>query len=353
MAEGRAITAPDDGHRDGGTPAATRGGPTRPVAASGRRRALRLGVAAVALALVAGCSPGPTATGGVTATPVATNPTPTPSPLTPIRTVSTIPDILTALADDTVDEIIVRDGTYHASGASRVRSDSLWINARYASRTRPVIVRAETTGGVTFDGGGAGNWIGLAFNGGAHDQTWQGFRFANAEPTDTGVITFGGSGDTSFGAGPHHITLRDIFVDGTIVSTGPGATDHAVYFSQSVGGAHDLLIDGLTVDGSGNLDSALHFFHSTPEEPNVRDVMVRHMLVTGTAQAVILWDSTIRDIVIEDSTITDAAMFAVRYELGGTVTLRRVRSTGSGQAGFHSSIGAKPPGVTFSDCDLD
>ncbi len=196
---------------------------------------------------------------------------------------------------------------------------------------------------MTFDGGGANYWIGLAFNGGAHDQTWQGFNFANAEPTDTGVITFGGSGTRSLGAAPHDITLRDIVIDGSIVSTGSGPTDHAVYFSQSVGGAHDLLIDGLTVDGSGHLDSALHFFHSTPEEPNVRDVTVRHMRVTGTVQAVILWDPTIRNIVIEDSTITNATNVAVRYELGGTVTLRRVSSTGSGEAGFTRLSGPTRP----------
>ena len=69
------------------------------------------------------------------------------------------------------------------------------------------------------------------------------------------------------------------------------------------------------------------------------------MLVTGTAQAVILWDPTIRDIVIEDSTITDAAMFAVRdLSRAVSVTLRRARSTGSGQAGFHSSIVCRPAG---------
>lgn len=316
------------------------------------RFANRLSVGVTTIALIAGCSARTTATPIVTASSVSATPVATPTPQAAIRTVSTISDVLTALADNTVDEIVIRNGTYHLSGASRDLPDSLWVDSRYASRTRPVLVRAETTGGVTFDGGGANHWIGLAFNGGAHDQTWQGFRFADAEPTGTGVITFGGSDTRSLGAAPHHITLRDMFIDGSIVSTGSGSTDHAVYFSQSVGGAHDLLIDGLTVDGSGNLDSALHFFHSTPEEPNVWDVTVRHMRVTGTAQAVILWDPTIRNIVIEDSTITNATSLAVRYERGGTVTLRRVTSTGSGEAGFYSSLGANPPGVTFIDSVL-
>ena len=48
-------------------------------------------------------------------------------------------------------------------------------------------VRAETRGGVTFDAGG-GNLGGLSFNGGAHHQTWDGFKFANGVTSQTGVI---------------------------------------------------------------------------------------------------------------------------------------------------------------------
>jgi hypothetical protein len=62
-----------------------------------------------------------------------------------------------------------------------------------------------------------------------------------------------------------------------------------------------------------------------------------------------LWDPTLHDIVIEDSTIMNAKHTAVRYEQGSTITLRRVTSVGSGEAGFYSSLGANPPGVTFID----
>ena len=58
------------------------------------------------------------------------------------------------------------------------------------------------------------------------------------------------------------------------------------------------------------------------------------MNVTGNDQAVIIWNSTIHEIVIEDSTITRAKT-AVRYEQGGTVTLRRTNSTASSQIGFY------------------
>lgn len=76
------------------------------------------------------------------------------------------------------------------------------------------------------------------------------------------------------------------------------------------------------------------------------------MAVTGTRQAIEFWDATLRNIVIEDSTVSGARESAVRYELGGTVTLRRVTSTDSGRAGFYSSLGTTPPGVTFIDVSL-
>ena len=243
------------------------------------------------------------------------------------------------------------NGTYRVSGASAGRADSLWIGARFAARTRPVLVRAETTGGVTFDGGGATSWIGLAFEDGAHDQTWQGFTLANGRPTSTGAIVFGGwAGDPA----PHHITLRDITIARTVTSAnGPGVyLDHGVYFEMALGGVHDILIDGLTVDGSGGLDSAIHFYHSAAGNPNAWNVTVRRMKVTGTEQAIIVWDRTVRNIVIEDSTITGATRFAVRYEDGGTLTLRRITSTGSAMGGFYSSLGTNPPGVTFEASDL-
>jgi hypothetical protein len=313
-----------------------------------------------ALEALHGLTPTPTPTASPSPTPAPTAtptvaptvaPTPTPTPSTAVR-VASIPALLSALADNAVAEIVVANGTYRIPGASSSagQTGGLWVNERFAGRTRPVLVRAETTGGVTFDGGGARYWIGLAFLGGAHDQTWQGFRFANAEPTGTGAIVLGWGGSFSTAA-PYGITLRDITIERTIVSVGSGANDHGIYFSQSIGGVHDILVDRLTVDGRGGLDSALHFYHSTTTEPNARNVTVRNMTVTGTGQAVILWDRTISDIVIEDSTITGAGI-AVRYEQGGTVTLRRVTSSGSISAGFYSSLGKTPPGVTFIDCDL-
>ncbi len=287
-----------------------------------------------------------------------TNPTQSPSP-TPtassrkIITVSSIAALKTTLADNTVDEIVVTNGTYHVSGASYQRADSLWIGSTYASRTRPILVRAQTTGGVTFDGGGSTYWIGLAFEDGAHHQTWQGFTFANGKPTSTGAIVFGGwAGKTA----PHHITLRDITVTKTVTTdNGLGVTrDHALYISQALGGVHDILVDGYTVDGAGGLDSAVNFGHETlPGSPNAWNVTVRNMKVTGTETTIILWESSVKNVLIEDSTITGATRFAVRYEVPGTdIVLRRVVSTGSGVRGLYTPLGANPPGITFIDTNL-
>ena len=260
--------------------------------------------------------------------------------------VTSIPALLTALADNTVTDIVVANGTYRVSPASSQAANSLWIGSRFAGRTRPVTVRAETSGGVTFDGGGATGFGGLSFEEGAHDQTWDGFNFANGQATSTGVIMFGGYAGQ---AAPHHITLRNIKVLASCTGHND-QNDHAVYFSYAVGGPHDILIDGLTVDGTGPtpLSSALHFYHSDSTNRNAWNTTIRRLVVNGTYTAIFLWDSTLRDITIDGATITNARYGAVRYEEPGQrITLANMTSTGSGTFGFYSSAGDPPPGVTF------
>jgi hypothetical protein len=267
--------------------------------------------------------------------------------------VTSIPDLLDALQDDNVTEIIVANGTYRVSAAASQRPDSLWIGARFAGRTRPVTVRAETRGGVTFDGGGATHFGCISFEAGAHDQTWDGFRCAGGQPTDTGAITFGGYAGQ---AAPHHVTLRHWTIDATVTgraTTAIGNTlDHAVYISKAVGGPHDLVFEDITVDGRGGLASAFHFYHSDSANRNAWNVTIRRLSVTGTQQALILWDPTLRNITVDGASVTDALSVAVRYESPGAtgITLAKITSTGSGfGSGFYSSLGSSPPGVTFTD----
>jgi hypothetical protein len=267
---------------------------------------------------------------------------------------SSIPALLTALANNTVDEIVVADGTYRVSPAGKQYADSLWIGKRFAGRTRPVTVRAETPGGVTFDGGGASSFGGLWFVDGAHHQTWEGFVFANGRPTQTGVIMFGEGG----GSAPHHITLRNVTIAGSNIGRATSATapntDHAIYVSQALEGPHDLLFENVTVDGTAGLASAFHFYHSDATHRNAWNVTIRGLRVTGTQQAIMLWDRTLHDITIDGARITNALANAVRYERPGQdIVLRNITSTGSGQYGFFSSLGPQPPGVTFSGNSFD
>jgi hypothetical protein len=262
--------------------------------------------------------------------------------------VSSIPSLLTALADNAVTDIVVANGTYRVSPASAQGSDSLWIGSRFAGRTQAVTVRAETSGGVIFDGGGTTSFGGLTFADGAHDQTWDGFNFANGQAFETGVIVFGGYAGL---AAPHHITLRNIKVLASCTGHND-RNDHAVYFSYAVGGPHDILIDGLTVDATGPtpLSTALHFYHSDSTNRNAWNTTIRHLVVSGTYIAISMWDSSLRDITIDTATITNARYGAMQYEQPGQrITLANMTSTGSGTFGFYSSAGDPPPGVTFTN----
>ena len=310
------------------------------------------GTLVIALLLVR-TSAAPTASASAVPTPTGT---PAPTPAVSV-TVTTIPALLTALADDTVDEVVLADGTYHVSPADDQATDSLWIGARYAKRTRPVIVRAATPGGVTFDGGNGSGYSGLTFADGAHDQTWDGFAFADMVGGDTGIVVFGG--DPTLPP-PHHITLRDTTLRSSLHR--PDAADinaQGVYFAQAAGtGPHDLLVEDLTVEGTDPLSlwSAIHAFHGDASSPPSSDVTIRRLTVRGTLNAIVLWNNTgiQRNWLIDGATISGAKERAVRFESIGAqnIILKDVASTGSAKGGFYSSLGSHPPGLTFINDDL-
>ena len=296
----------------------------------------------------------PTPTPAPTATPTAT---PTPAPTTPpgakTVNVASVPSLLSALADDSVDVIVVANGTYHISASGNQASDSLWIGSRYAGRTRPVTVRAATIGQVTFDGGGGGLG-GISFNGGAHDQTWDGFHFANGLVGSTGVIVFGGYAGM---AAPYDISLKHITVDSSIHRVNAGATDHALYFSYALEGWHDILIEDFTVVATDTmgLASGIHMDHGfTSDAPNVaaHGVTVRRLTFTGNTsiasqQAILLWYPPIHDWLFDGATITNAGGFAIRFEStpATNVVFENITSVNSG--GMYSSQGPDPAGVTL------
>jgi outer membrane biosynthesis protein TonB len=308
----------------------------------------------------AGPTPTPLPTAIPTAIPTAT-PAPTAAPTQPAGSkaviVASIPALKTALADNTVDEIIVANGTYHLSPSHRFLADSLWIGGNaYANRTRPITVRAATIGGVTFDGGGATGYAALSFEDGAHDQTWDGFTFANMVANESGIIEFGGYLPRRT---VHHLTIRNIRILGTCrgnATTSSGnTTEHAIYFAHAVGvGPHDLLAEDISVDGSGFLASAIHGDHGDALNPPAWNVTVRRLHVVKTQQAIILWEPAFRNWTIDTADISGALAYAVRYEaIGGTgITFSNITSTGSGVRGFYSSQGTAPANVTFVNDSL-
>ena len=271
--------------------------------------------------------------------------------------VSSIAGLRSALANNAIDEIVVANGTYKVSPSGNQASTSLWIGGgAIAARTRPVLVRAETRGGVILDGGGGSGYAGLSFEDGAHDQTWDGFTFANMTAHETGIVEFGGYVPRR---APHHITLRVITITRTCLGRatyfGAPTLDHAIYISNAASvGPHDLLLEDVSVDGRGGLASAVHFDHGDALNPNATNVVVRRLHVVGTQQALILWEPPVHSITFDTVDITSAISHAIRFEsIGATsIVFSNIVSTNSGHEAWYSSLGLHPPGVTFINNSL-
>ena len=276
--------------------------------------------------------------------------------------VTSIPALKTALANDSNDVIILANGTYIVPNSAAQTATALWIDDEYAARTRPVLVKAETRYGVTFDGDSVDYWQALAFVGGAHHQTWDGFNFTNGHPTACEVIDFNGyTSDATIALAAHHITIQYCKISGVWGSSKAPENppnDHAIYVSLSTGGANNLVFDNIVVEDSvfDGLGTAFHFYHSGGGYVNAHDVEITNCTIYGTQTPIILWDGTLQNIHISNTTIIDPMLSAIRYEGSGTATgiiFNTVVSSGSsGGVGFSSSEGANPPGVTFINCDL-
>ena len=159
---------------------------------------------------------------------------------------------------------MVANGTYHVSPSDEVRSNSLWIGGNAiadapgrspsAPRPRRGDVRRRRRGRFR---------RGLSFEDGAHDQTWDGFRFTNMQRSTPGSSRSAGTcpgGRPTTDPAQHHDHL-DLHGERHAPPTAP-PSDHASTSSSAAGvGPHDLLFENITVDGRGNLASAFHFDH--------------------------------------------------------------------------------------------
>jgi hypothetical protein len=119
-------------------------------------------------------------------------------------------------------------------------------------------------------------------------------------------------------------------------------------------GPHDLLFEDITVHGEGHLATAFHFYHGADNGGlNAWNVTIRRLIVTGTQQAILFWESSVHDVLVDGATITGASAYAVRYEdPGQRIVLRNITSTGSGYGGFYSSLDSAPAGVSFVNNSL-
>lgn len=266
------------------------------------------------------------------------DPEPPPPPTGKVAKVASVVNLLDALADNTVDEIVMANGRYAHDIASHKSATSLWIGADFAARTRPVLVRAETLGGVTFDGNQQRWWGGIIVADGAHDQTWRGFRWVNGEPTGTGAIVIGGYTNLK-------PTRNIVFEDCEIAEPWGSDTEqhgHAVYISQAYGGPHTgLVFDRFKATDTGtHIGGGIHIYHDSYDGAglknyhNVQGLIVRKSVFTGLRVGFYIWAHTAKDILIEDCRVIGSREYGVRYERGENVTLRRVVTSGSKYAGI-------------------
>jgi hypothetical protein len=261
-------------------------------------------------------------------------------------TVSSISELLSALANTGISQITLANGVYSTSpliidGAAHPN----YIRTAATS----VLVRAETTGGVTLDFGGSG--IAQWFRGGAAYQEWRGFKYANVLPGDNGVIEFGEGN----GVPVHHITLRNIeFLSSIVRQT--SINSQGIYFSWAnlaSGGNHDILVDGFV--SNADLWSAVHVYHDDLGHVGHHITVKNATVGTNHTMGIVLWSHTIHDYLFEDINVVGANEYGVRHAIGGTgLTLRRVTTTGSGVSGFYSGVGTYPnvPGMAFDNCSF-
>ncbi|HLP15492.1 MAG TPA: hypothetical protein VK470_04475, partial [Bacteroidota bacterium] len=192
----------------------------------------------------------------------------------------------------------------------------------------------------------------------AHDQTWDGFSFANGVVSSTGVFVIGGYIDTPALAEPvHHITLRYINIynmTGRSKTATDVALDHAVYFTWSKGGAHHMLFEYWSVDdrNTGGLATAFVFYHSDPANGilNAHDITVNELTVRGTQEAIYLAESTLSNITFSNVVIKKPLRWAVIIARSGmtNILFQNCVSTGSGEVGFYTDSGLT--GITQTNC---
>ena len=277
--------------------------------------------------------------------------------------VSSIAALKTAAADNSVDVIVLADGTYSIANATSELTTSLFFGSAFASRTRALIIQAQTTGGVTFDGGSA-SMCGLYVGQGAHDITFDGFKFANIRPVSTGVVTISQHGTVE--APVYNLTFKNITILGTclgtVTTTLPGEfLDHGFYLSSAAKpGPHDITIQDCTVIAPADNTRYLHSVLTIYGDENAVETTPYNVTVTrltGTGKdGFLIWGANIHDCTFTSCTFTSCRVFGARQQYAN-LNMRYISctSTGSGTQGFYNGNtatpdSAAPTGTTFTSC---
>lgn len=221
-----------------------------------------------------------------------------PPPSGTTREAKSISDLTAMLGDEAIDIITM---------APKVWPQPNVIMLSAIRRTKPVVVRSTAwtgaalpdAGKVLFDGGGAPN-IGVRFHDGTSQITFEDCIWQNRRLSMTGVVFF--DGDALPAA--HHITLRRC---GVRSCTGVNErNEHGIYISHSTDGSHDVLLEDFLVDGGAglvsppNLSTGIHFYHSGGGLVNAHDWIIRRMTIKNTFSQFLIWDPTVRNVLVED-----------------------------------------------------
>lgn len=255
-------------------------------------------------------------------TPPPVTPPPVVPPVTPPVTppsgttvaVTSIAAARTAMLDNAVGEIVFRNGSYNPGpGVRNGGTNQWWVGPEVAFRTRPLLIRAETPGGVTFRGTTSNRWF--VFTDGSHDLAFDGFVFDGLSIGQDGIVKIGGDPDY---IPSHHITWTRTTVLPSCRGTGQAGSlyDHVYYVAHAKGdGPHDILIDGVTADLTGGLDSVFHAYHSDGG-PMAHHVTVRAVRSSGGMTPIVVDDASCHDYTVTDTEVRGFSKAAVRY-LGG------------------------------------
>lgn len=256
---------------------------------------------------------------------------------------------LNALRDTTKRDITIADGSYTIPWTD-INPVLYPGYARTAATS--VVIRTDTPGGVTLDLGGSGSPH-LWFRNGASYQQWPWIKFANSHPGNNGVIQFGEGNGTPI----HHLTFDKIEFLSSI-TTGPGPNGNytngqGLYFSwASGGGNHDIVINEFV--SNAELWAPIHIYHDEMDGPG-HDISILGGTINCTGShgqmGIMVGSSEISGYLFQDIDITGANQYGVYlFHTGGTMTFRRVTTTGSGTAGITPSLPVA--GVTVDSCSF-